>query len=102
LKSEDEHKLIKKAQNDMAFFEPIYELYYLPIFYFVARRTNNRDVAGEVTSIVFLKALENIKKYNFQGLPFSAWLYRIAQNTSVDMYRKNKAQHVIDTSTERL
>lgn len=99
---EEEHELIKKAQQDIRHFEALYDQYYLPIFYFVAKRTENKELAGEITSTVFLKALENIKKYTFQGLPFSSWLYRIAQNTLTDVYRKNKSVHIIDASSKQL
>jgi RNA polymerase sigma-70 factor (ECF subfamily) len=99
---EQEHVLIKKAQEDITQFEPLYDRYYLPIFYYVSKRTENKDTAGEITSIVFLKALENIKKYRFQGLPFSSWLFRIAQNTLMDMYRQHKSVRIIDVSTQQL
>jgi RNA polymerase sigma-70 factor (ECF subfamily) len=99
---EQEHVLIKKAQEDIAQFEPLYDRYYLPVFYYVSKRTENKDVAGEITSIVFLKVLENLKKYRFQGLPFSSWLFRIAQNTLMDMYRQHKLVRIIDVSTKQL
>jgi RNA polymerase sigma-70 factor (ECF subfamily) len=99
---EQEHILIKKAQEDIARFEPLYDRYYLPVFYYVSKRTENKDIAGEITSIVFLKVLENLKKYTFQGLPFSSWLFRIAQNTLMDMYRQLKAVRIIDVSTKQL
>jgi RNA polymerase sigma-70 factor, ECF subfamily len=102
LTNEEEHILIKKAQHQVALFEPLYDRYYLPIFYYVAKRTENRDTAGEITSIVFLKAIENIKKYTFQGLPFSSWLFRIAQNTLIDMYRNNKAERIVDCTSKHL
>lgn len=99
---EQEHILIKKAQENTILFEPLYDCYYLPIFYYVAKRTENKDLAGEITSIVFLKAIENIKKYTFQGLPFSSWLFRIAHNTLIDTYRKDKSLRIVDFSSERL
>jgi RNA polymerase sigma-70 factor (ECF subfamily) len=102
LTTEQEYVLIKKAQENIALFEPLYDKYYLQVFYYVAKRTENKDVAGEITSVVFLKVLENIKKYTFQGLPFSSWLLRIAQNTLMDMYRQHKSVRIIDVSTKQL
>jgi len=99
---EEEHALVEKAQKDIAYFDALYDHYYLPIFYYVAKRTESKELAGEITSTVFLKALENIKNYKFQGLPFSSWLYRIAQNALTDVYRKNKSAHIIDVSTKQL
>lgn len=102
LTTEEERRLVKKAQEDIRYFEGLYDHYYLPIFYFVAKRTENKELAGEITSIVFLKALENIKSYTFRGVPFSSWLYRIAQNALTDVYRKNRSSHIIDVSTRQL
>lgn len=102
LTAEQEFIQIKKAQEDISFFEPLYNKYYLPIFHFLSKRTFNKELAGELTSVVFLKALENIKSYKFQGLPFASWLYRIAINTLNDKYRKNAAFRVIDVTSGQL
>jgi RNA polymerase sigma-70 factor (ECF subfamily) len=98
----EEFSQIKKAQEDISFFEPLYNKYYLPIFYFLSKRTFNKELAGEITSEVFLKAMENLKKYKFQGLPFAPWLYRIALNTLNERYRKSTAFRVIDVSSSQL
>ncbi|MBL4624305.1 MAG: sigma-70 family RNA polymerase sigma factor [Flavobacteriales bacterium] len=99
---ENEQELIKQAQQAPAKFEPLYGLYYLPIFKFLAKRTKSQDIAGEITSIVFVKAMENIGKYQYTGAPFSSWLFRIAHNALNDMYRKNKVSRVVDVDTQQL
>lgn len=86
---ENEQKLIEKAKQNSADFSPLYELYYKPIFLFVLRRLSDKELAADVTSQVFLKALQGISKYVSQGVPFSAWLYRIAIN-EVSMFSANR------------
>jgi RNA polymerase sigma-70 factor (ECF subfamily) len=87
---EAERALVKKAQEDPLCFAPLYERYYKPIFIFVHRRTDNEDLSADLTSQVFMKALSFLHTYQHKGLPFSAWLFRIAFN-EVNMYfRKHK------------
>lgn len=97
----DEQDQIKAAQKDSKQFEPLYNLYYLPVFRFVLNRTANKDIAGEITSIVFVKVLENIGSYKYTGAKFSSWLFRIAYNALNDMYRVNKINRTvsIDSNT---
>ncbi|MGZ6539605.1 MAG: RNA polymerase sigma factor, partial [Bacteroidia bacterium] len=86
---------IAAAKENPARFNVLYESYYKPIFVFIYRRTNDEELTADITSQVFLKALVNIKKYEYKGVPFSAWLFRIAFN-EVNMYfRKHKADRVV-------
>ncbi len=86
---------VEAAKADPARFNVLYDNYYKSIFVFVYRRTGNEELSADITSQVFLKALINIKKYEFKGVPFSAWLFRIAFN-EVNMYfRKNNANRVV-------
>jgi RNA polymerase sigma-70 factor (ECF subfamily) len=96
-----EEELIKKAQANPASFKPLYEAYYKPIFLFVLHRIGDKELTADVTSQVFLKALLNIGRFRFKGLPFSAWLYRIAINECNDFFRKHKRERFVvleDTS----
>ena len=93
LQTELQH--IKAAKENPARFNVLYDNYYKSIFVFIYRRINEEEVTADITSQVFLKALINIKKYEFKGVPFSAWLFRIAFN-EVNMYfRKNKADRMV-------
>ncbi|MFH1427179.1 MAG: RNA polymerase sigma factor [Patescibacteria group bacterium] len=65
---------------------PIYKKIYNFIFY----KTGQKETAEDLTSQTFIKALENIKKYNSTKGSFSSWLYRIARNTVIDYYRTKK------------
>lgn len=86
---------IAAAKNDPARFDVLYEKYFRSIFVFVYRRTGNEELTADITSHVFLKALINIKKYEFKGVPFSAWLFRIAFNEINMYFRKNNTDRVV-------
>ena len=92
----DEHLIILEAQKDPKYFSPIYERYFDPIFIYINKRIDNEDITAELTSRVFFQALKNLKKYKFQGVPFSAWLYRIAINEINLFFRQQK---VMERST---
>jgi RNA polymerase sigma-70 factor (ECF subfamily) len=86
---------IAAAKDNPARFNVLYDNYYKSIFVFIYHRTSNEELTADITSQVFLKALINIKKYEYKGVPFSAWLFRIAFN-EVNMYfRKHKADRVV-------
>lgn len=86
---------INAAKENPAHFSPLYEKYFKSIYVFVHRRTDDDELASDITSHVFLKAMINIKKYEYRGLPFSAWLFRIAFNEINMYFRKNKGNRVV-------
>lgn len=93
-----EKKLVEKAKESLQAFDKLYE-YYLPKIYgFVLNRSGNREVAEDVTSHTFTKAMLKIKTFKFRGYTFGAWLYRIAHNCLVDYYRKNPNIAVLEPS----
>ncbi len=92
---QQELQQIIAAKENPARFDVLYERYYKPIFVFVYRRTGNEELTADLTSHVFLKALINIKKYEFKGVPFSAWLFRIAFNEINMHFRKNNANRIV-------
>jgi RNA polymerase sigma-70 factor, ECF subfamily len=92
---EQEVELIQQAREDARAFRPLYEHYYKSIFLFVLHRVGDKQLTADVTAQVFLKALQNIKKYEDRGLPFSAWLYRIAVNEVNDFFRKQKRERLV-------
>ena len=103
-KQEIEQELlqINAAKDNPAHFQPLYDKYYKPIFIFIFRRTGSDDITADICSQVFLRALLNIKKYQFKGVPFSAWLFRIAFNEVNMHFRKNKSERVISISTTKI
>ena len=90
-----EQHAIRQAKVDARAFKPLYERYYKPIFLFLFHRTGDKDASADLTSQVFLKALAGLRKYEFRGLPFSSWLYRIAVNECNSYFRKNKSVRLV-------
>lgn len=102
---EQEFILIQQSKQDPACFAPLYEKYHHPIFLFIYKKTLDKELSGEITSIVFSKALQALPSYQSKGLPFSSWLYRIAANETAYYFRKSKrTEHVYldDTQIHRL
>jgi RNA polymerase sigma-70 factor (ECF subfamily) len=86
----DDAALVLAAQQDPREFEPLYSKYYEPILRFVYKRLDTKSEAYDVTSQVFLSALQNLSKYEDRGFPFSSWLYRIAINELNQFFRKKQ------------
>jgi RNA polymerase sigma-70 factor, ECF subfamily len=93
---------VEAAKADPARFDALYDKYYKPIFVFIYRRTGEEGLTADITSMVFLKALVNIKNYRDKGVPFSAWLYRIALNEISMYFRKNNSGRVVSLKQEHI
>jgi RNA polymerase sigma-70 factor, ECF subfamily len=86
--TEDDRLLIEAAQADPARFVEVYERYVDRIYAFVSRRSASRAAAEDITSQVFERALRTIGRFEWRGVPVSAWLYRIASNALADHWRE--------------
>jgi RNA polymerase sigma-70 factor (ECF subfamily) len=75
-----ERDLILAAQRDRAAFAPLYERYVDQIFAYVLTLTQNRELAEDVTAATFARAVEELPRFEWRGVPYSAWLYRVAAN----------------------
>lgn len=96
-----EEELVKRAQHSREAFGELYEAHYHRIFNYALKRTANVQLALDITSVTFLKAMEQIGKYKWRDIPFAAWLYRIAGNEINDHYRKESRHTVsIDSLTD--
>ncbi|TRX62179.1 sigma-70 family RNA polymerase sigma factor [Fulvivirga sp. M361] len=84
----EEYEIVKKAQQHPEYFAPLYRKYHDTLFLFINKRVDHLDLTADLTSKVFLKSLKNIKRYKYQGVPFSAWLYRIAINEMNMFFRE--------------
>jgi len=89
-----EFKILKRSKNDPKAFGELYEKYFDRIFNFIYRQTDDEDLTADLCSQTFLIALNNINRYEFRGVPFSAWLYKIASNEVRKHYRKQKHDKV--------
>lgn len=96
----DERLLIEAAQNDPRRFAELYENNFNRVYAFVARRVRNREEAEDVTAEVFHQALSNLARFEWRGIPFAAWLLRIAANTLADRWQQ--AARCPETATQEL
>lgn len=94
-----EKKLIEGSRKDKEQFAPLYRNYKEHIKKFFIYRVKTNEIADELTSVTFEKALNGLDNFQWQGISFSAWLYKIARNTLIDHYRKNEKEKV-STSIE--
>ena len=86
---QDEEQLVQRAkQHDEEAFAQLYEEYFDKIYRYVALRIGDRMEAEDITQQVFLNAIKAISSFKWKGIPFSAWLFRIAHNQVVDYLRK--------------
>ncbi|MEO1052605.1 MAG: sigma-70 family RNA polymerase sigma factor [Bacteroidota bacterium] len=92
----EEYQIILKCQKDPKHFAPIYERYYESIYVFINKRVDEEEVTADLAARVFYNCLKNIGKYRYQGVPFSAWLFKIAIN-EVNLYfrGKNKTERTV-------
>jgi RNA polymerase sigma-70 factor (ECF subfamily) len=70
------------------------------VYAFVARRVGDRDAAEDVTSEVFHKALANLQRFEWRGVPFAAWLLRIAANAIADRAPRTGRELGVDDPPE--
>lgn len=83
-----EKNLVEEAKSSPRAFGVLYDRNYSKIFGYTLKRTANIDLAQDITSEVFLKALKNMGKFEWSGVPFSAWLYRIASNEIANHFKQ--------------
>jgi RNA polymerase sigma-70 factor (ECF subfamily) len=90
---QDEERLVRRAkEGDQQAFAQLYEENFDKIYRYVALKIGDRIEAEDMTQQVFLNALRSITSFKWRGVPFTAWLYRIAHNQVVDHLRKRKKQ----------
>ncbi|HNP06924.1 MAG TPA: sigma-70 family RNA polymerase sigma factor [Cyclobacteriaceae bacterium] len=97
-----EESIIQKAKSNPAAFASLYEKYFDRIYYYLYRQTDDEELAGDLCSQTFVNVLNNIKKYELRGVPFSAWLYKIASNEVRKHYRKSKGKKVFSIEEVRI
>ncbi len=80
--------LIERARRDRAAFGEIYDLYLRRVYAFCLAHSGGKEEAEDLTAQTFERALDAIDRYQERGVPFSAWLLRIAANVAVDRARR--------------
>jgi len=91
---EEEQQLVLDAQENVERFEQLYELYFPKVYGFVRGKVNSRNIAEDLVSEIFIKILEALPRYQFRGLPFGAWVFRIVRNHLKDYYAKSSRTNV--------
>ena len=98
----DEKKEVEAAKKDPARFEPLYDRYHEQIFRYIYQRLDNKDLAFDTVQQVFMKAMTNLNKYEFRGVPFGSWLYRIAYSEINQLFRDQKAQRMVNMESVQI
>ena len=96
----EERLLVEAAQKDPSRFAELYEINFERVYAFVARRVGDRDAAEDLTSEVFHKALANLRRFEWRGVPFAAWLLRIAGNAIADRAQRAGKELPMDDPPE--
>ncbi len=93
----DDEQVIKRVKNgDVEAFGILYEQYAEVIFRYVYSHLDGRLDAEDLTEEIFLRAWRALPKYDERGLPFTAFLFRIARNSLIDHYRSHKIVQSIE------
>ena len=97
-----DEELVRAAQRgEAAAFGHLYEQYFDKVYSYLSFKLGNPTEAEDLAEQVFLKALESIGGYKWTGVPFQAWLFRIAHNLFVD-YLRRRTQRVSEPLDEGL
>ena len=93
---QDEESLVQRAkQRDQKAFAQLYEEHFDRIYRYLALKIGDKTEAEDMTQQVFLNALQSISSFKWKGIPFAAWLFRIAHNQVVDYLRRKTRQAAV-------
>jgi len=96
----EEAALVQQAKNDPAAFGVLYERYIDRIYAYIYHRIGNAQDTEDLTARTFYRALDKLHTYEDRGLPFSAWLFRIAHNLVANWHRDHSRRNFL--SLDRL
>ena len=85
---EEERGLVEAAQRDAAAFQKLYDRYFDQIFSYVYYHCGSREQAEDITAATFQRGLEDLPNFRWRGVPYSAWLYRVASNLLARDHRR--------------
>jgi RNA polymerase sigma-70 factor (ECF subfamily) len=94
-----EWQLVQRAQQyDNDAIHVLYETYYPKIYNYAFMQMGDVHASEDLASDVMLKMIESIQKYSYRGLPFGAWVFRIARNRIIDLHRRRRRRGEVDLS----
>ncbi len=91
----DEMELVRRAASDSEAFGELYNRHVMRIYNYIYYRTGDYQDAEDLTARVFQRALQHVANFQDQGVPFSAWLYRIAHNLVANWHRDRSRRPVV-------
>jgi len=77
---EEERAMVEAAQRDHAAYQALYDRYFDQIYSYVYYHCGSREQAEDITAATFQRGLEDLPNFKWRGVPYSAWLYRVAGN----------------------
>lgn len=95
----DEDALVEAARADREAFGVLYDRHFDAVYQYIARRVGDQSVAEDLTGAVWERALRAIERYEIRGLPFAAWLYRIAGNLVANHHRRRNLWRAVPLSS---
>jgi RNA polymerase sigma-70 factor (ECF subfamily) len=95
-------RLVAAAKaGDPEAFGSLFDVYYGPVYRYVASRVGRPSDAEDLAQLVFVKALESLPRYEQRGIPFGGWLFRLARNVVIDHVRTRREHVTLDVIGEK-
>lgn len=91
-----EKKLVLAAKTDTDSFAKLYDYYFPKVYAFVLSKVRDSNAAEDLVADIFMKMVRYLPKFEWRGLPFGAWVFRIARNRVNDYYRSIKKEQSVD------
>lgn len=96
-----EREMVQRAQNlDEGALAWLYQVYYPKIYNYAVIQLSDTHLAEDIASNVMLKVLESLGSYQYRGVPFAAWAFRIARNQIIDLHRRRKRRGEVELDVE--
>jgi len=93
---QDEQNVVHRArQGDPEALTELYDYYFDKVYRYVSIRAKDKIEAEDITQEIFMKIVTSIHSFSWRGIPFSAWLFRIAHNKVIDSMRKKSKQPTV-------
>ena len=100
-REEELQDLVKRAQGgERAAIGALYDRLAARVYRFALFRVGNRPDAEDLMQRTFLKMIEALPRYRLSGIPFEAWLFRVARNGAVDLLRARRSHEPLETAVE--